>query len=451
VTQEFLAERRFDTSDDTLCCSTELRKNMSAGNSSKNLRPTETRAYSERPLKRPIAHDETLRAPAITTAVTPAQAGGVRSTVLPRIENVDGTRRLVIEGRPRYEELRHLGAGGQALVTLAHDHDIDRTVAVKRLLPERRDDASVLRFAEEIRAVGRLEHPNVVPIHDVGVDEHGQYFFVMKHIEGETLESIIARLRAGDEDYLRRYTFEYRLQICYEVLRGVEHAHALGILHRDLKPGNVMVGPLGEVVVMDWGLAKLSGDTGSALSVRAPASAVAERARLFETHAGALLGTPAYMAPEQAAGRIEALDVRSDIYSLAVMFYEFLSLLHPRRHCSTVAEMISEVVQTPIEKGPAISDFLRAGVPAALAHFVRHGLHHDPALRYSSVAAMRQRLAAVRDGMAPVECYLTLTQRTLAAASRGANRHPTALLAILVTTAVGLVAGLGTLAWALMH
>ncbi|HWE27958.1 MAG TPA: serine/threonine-protein kinase, partial [Polyangia bacterium] len=249
------------------------------------LSTTKTLAYADR-ARKPAALDETLAAPASPTlSAGTTLVSGVRSTVLPRLERRGEAQKVVVDGRLRYEPVRALGAGGQAEVTLARDHDIDRAVALKRLLPERNDEASVLRFAEEIRAVGQLEHPNIVPIHDVGVDAEGRYFFVMKYVEGETLESIIGKLRAGDEAYQRRYTAEYRLQICNEILRGVEHAHALGIVHRDLKPANIMVGALGEVVIMDWGLAKRIGEP----EPRAVAAAAAsdERARLFQTQVGA--------------------------------------------------------------------------------------------------------------------------------------------------------------------
>jgi serine/threonine protein kinase len=409
---------------------------------SKDPPPAVTLAYSDRSRKPEAALDDT--AVAQKSASTLSLAGSVRSTVLPRVERSQGIPRVVVEGRPRYEALRSLGSGGQAEVTLTQDHDINRTVALKRLLPERKDDASVLRFAEEIRTVGQLEHPNIVPIHDVGVDEQGNYFFVMKHVEGETLETIIERLRAGDAAYLRQYTPEYRLQICNEILRGVEHAHALGIVHRDIKPANIMVGSLGEAVIMDWGLAKRLGDAEAARATEASAatkSASSERARLFETQSGALMGTPAYMAPEQAAGRLDAIDARSDIYSLALTFYEFLSLRHPRRHCATLAEMIASVMHEPIKQMKVIGDFTDAGAPAALAHFVRHGLDADPAKRYQSAAQMRARLDAVRDGKAPIECYVTFTQRVLDSTSRGANRHPYLLAGVLGIGALGLAGG----------
>ena len=421
--------------------------------------PTGTLAYASRPRRGSVELDQTLQTVADATQPDPlavvALDGSARSTVLPRVEHVEGTRRIVTAGRPRYEDLARLGSGGQAHVVLARDHDIDRKVAVKRLRPDVADEGAMLRFAEEVRVVGQLEHPNVVPIHDVGVDHNGHYFYVMKHVEGETLEQVIARLRAGDPEYLARYTSAYRAQICYEVLRGVEHAHSLGILHRDLKPSNIMVGRLGEVVVMDWGLAKSNGSLG-ALEPRdapgaGPAVAAGGRDRLFETQSGALLGTPAYMSPEQAAGHFDALDARSDIYSLAVVFYELFCLRHPRRAAGSLAAVLVAVASEPIALSQLVGDFVASGAPAVLAHFVRHGIEHDPAARYPSVTAMRERLARVRDGKAPIECQISLVKRALDGVSHGVDRHPIVTTAILVIVALGVLGCLGAAVWLLVR
>jgi serine/threonine-protein kinase len=245
-------------------------------------------------------------------------------------------------------------------------------------------------------------------------------------------------LRAGDPAYHARYTHEYRVQIINEILRGVQHAHEQGILHRDLKPANIMIGSLGEVVVMDWGLARSVNANGAADVARPnrPEAATAT-ARMFETQAGALVGTPAYMSPEQASG--QPLDERSDVYSLAVMFYEFLSLCHPRAECTSVAEMIASVCSEPISRAKLLREFTAAGAPAALSHFVRHGLDRDPERRYPSVAAMRGRLDAVRDGRMPIECHVTFVQRVLVTMSRVANNHPFLLLfAMLAVIAAGI-------------
>ena len=128
-----------------------------------------------------------------------APASAARTTVLPHVGDGDGAEiRLSIESRSRYEPTKLLGAGGMGEVVLVRDHDIERKVALKRLLPELTDPVILARFVDEIRTVGRLEHPNIVPIHDVGVDELGRYFFVMKYVEGETLEAIIEKLQAHD-------------------------------------------------------------------------------------------------------------------------------------------------------------------------------------------------------------------------------------------------------------
>jgi serine/threonine-protein kinase len=420
-------------------------------------KPTTTLAYSARtkptPAQAQSGIDDTVAAPTSATATAAAPlASQVRTTVLPRLSRASGTRAVVLDGKPRYEPLRKLGAGGQAEVTLAKDHDIDRTVAVKRLLPERRDDGSVLRFAEEVRTVGQLEHPNIVPIHDVGVDEAGQYFFVMKYVEGETLETVIEKLRANDPAYVAKYTPEYRVQIANEILRGVQHAHELGVLHRDLKPANVMVGSLGEVVVMDWGMAKrISDAAGDAEAPAVEAPAATERERLFQTQAGALVGTPAYMSPEQASGHVDKIDERSDVYSLAVMFYELFSLKHPRANCNTVAEMIASVSHEKIAIGKLMTDFLGAGAPAALAHFVRHGLGVDPKERYQTVADMRTRLDKVRDGTAGVECHVTFVQRILRGVSHAVDRYPMTLASLFILMMLATLFAVGFGVWKLVH
>jgi serine/threonine protein kinase len=216
-----------------------------------------------------MTEDATLLAPPpahtalAMTAVAPSKEGATfsppssaaRTTVLPHVAG-DGTRvELSLESRSRYEPTKLLGAGGMGEVVLVSDHDIDRKVAVKRLLPELTDPALLARFVDEIRTVGRLEHPNIVPIHDVGVDELGRYFFVMKYVEGETLESIIEKLRAGNPEYLARYSTEVRIEIFLGLLHALQYAHAQGVVHRDIKPANVMVGRFGEVVLMDWVIA----------------------------------------------------------------------------------------------------------------------------------------------------------------------------------------------------
>ncbi len=196
----------------------------------------------------------------------PAQAQARRSTVLPRVQWNGDRHDVVPFQRERFEEVRPLGQGGMGEVVLLKDNDIERLVALKRL-PEATDVDRLLRFVEEIRTVGQLDHPNIVPVHDVGIDHLGRYYFVMKHLQGDTLESIIEKLRQGDRAAHAHYTFPMRVQLFIGVLNALAYAHRKGFIHRDLKPANIMVGPYGEVTVMDWGLARridTSGDTAQA-------------------------------------------------------------------------------------------------------------------------------------------------------------------------------------------
>ena len=194
---------------------------------------------------------------------------------------------------------------------------------------------------EEIRTLAQIEHPNIVPIYDVGVDGQGRYFFTMKYVEGETLESVIRHLREGDPAYERRYPIERRFAIFLDVLRALAAAHERGVVHRDVKPSNVMVDGRGRVFVVDWGIAKL------ASADRRASQQSMERGALA-TRAGALVGTPSYMSPEQASGRNDLLDSRSDLYSAAVLFHELLTLEHylgdkPSSEQLLVAVILQEV------------------------------------------------------------------------------------------------------------
>jgi serine/threonine-protein kinase len=320
-----------------------------------------------------------------------------------------------------------LGHGGMGEVLLVEDQDIARPVAVKRLLPEMSDPAVLARFVDEIRIVGRLEHPNIVPIHDVGVDELGRYFFVMKYVEGETLESIVDKLAAGDPAYLRKYTYERRIEIFIGLLHALEYAHAHGVVHRDVKPANVMVGRYGEVVLMDWGVAK------STASARDPVAGAEgeitaegdKRGRLFATRVGSIIGTPAYMAPEQARGENDRVDHRCDLYSAAVVFHEMISL----RHYLADAASLEALLTTVGAEQRSFVQLLNARhpdhrPPAELVHFVHKGLSLDPSRRFQSAREMIDELQKILEGDIAVQCHVTFTKRTARELGRFVDRRP---------------------------
>jgi serine/threonine-protein kinase len=214
----------------------------------------------------------------------------------------------------RYQLLRLLGTGGMGEVYAARDETLGREVAIKRV---RGEASSVLigRFLREARIQGCLDHPAIPPVHELGRGDDGRPFIVMKRLTGTTLATILSQEALVDPEYSRVRLLRAFADVCI----AVEFAHAHGVIHRDLKPSNIMLGEFGEVYVLDWGIAKVVGDTD-------PAIADVQRAsteRGDETVAGAVVGTPGYMAPEQLAAR--EIDGRADVYSLGCVLFEILT------------------------------------------------------------------------------------------------------------------------------
>ena len=191
-----------------------------------------------------------------------------------------------LSGTP-YEILGTIGQGGMGTVFLARDRELDREVALKVVQIPPADTEDTDRMLREARILARLEHPGIVPVHDVGVLPDGRAWYVMKRVRGSRLD-----------EHARTLSLPDRLRAFERICEAVAFAHAHGVIHRDLKPENVMVGPFGEVLVMDWGVAKLSGE--------------GERR-------GTIAGTPGYMAPEQERGEVERIDERTDVYALGAI------------------------------------------------------------------------------------------------------------------------------------
>src|SRR5262249_38742422 len=243
------------------------------------------------------------------------------------------------EGGPirKYEKKTTIGKGGMGEVLKVLDRDLRREVAMKMLRPQREGTVSaedVFRFMKEAQATGRLEHPNIIPVHDLGVDGQGRIYFTLKYVQGVSLKEVIkGRNENGTLENGRRFreafNARHMIEIFISVCQGVAYAHSKNIIHRDLKPENVMLGKFGEVLVMDWGLAKVLSrgksaqpqpgvETALDLSLRPTLDA----SMTLEVD---IAGTPSYMSPEQASGKNSELDERTDVYSLGAMLYEMLS------------------------------------------------------------------------------------------------------------------------------
>jgi len=283
----------------------------------------------------------------------------------------------------RYRLLRRLGQGGMGTVYLAEDEDLGREVALKVLFLLDAAGEAARHLLAEARLLARLEHPNIVPIHDVGTLPDGRVFYVMTYVRGKRLDAWWAGTPSRP----------VHLRLFQKICDAVEFANARGIVHRDLKPENVMVGPFGEALVMDWGVAKV---------------------RDASEAGGAVVGTPAYMAPEQARGDVQGIDARTDVYALGAILYYLLSG-RPPYDASTgasVLEVISRRPPRPLrEVDPAIPRPLQAICSRAMAR--------EPRERYATAREISEDIDRFLDRL-PVRAH---RETPLERASRFVDRN----------------------------
>jgi tetratricopeptide (TPR) repeat protein len=297
----------------------------------------------------------------------------------------------VPEVRDRYTLIRLHATGGIGRVWLAHDDSLGRDVALKDLRPDRGAQPAVAaRFLKEARITGQLEHPGIVPIYEVGRRSDDEPpFYTMRFVRGHTLSEAVAGYhRRRSEGVAGPLELRGLLGAFVAVCNAVAYAHSRGVLHRDLKPSNVVLGDFGEVVVLDWGLARLLGQADGDLG----GPVVEADSGASETVQGQVLGTPAYMAPEQAEGRLDLLSQTTDVYGLGAMLYAILTGRPPFAGGET-ATLLRQVIHDE----PARPRSVQADVPAALEAVCLKALARQPQDRYASakdLAAEVQRWLA---------------------------------------------------------
>ncbi|MFO0643370.1 MAG: serine/threonine-protein kinase [Polyangiaceae bacterium] len=378
----------------------------------------------------------------------PRIEGRARTTVVPRVDRDHSGVRLVPRTEARYRIEAVVGEGGMGEVTRAFDKDIGRSVAMKRMHDRAVSEALVARFVDEVHTLGKLQHPNIVAIHDVDVSDDGRLFFTMPLVDGRPLDAVIEDLRRGDPATVAAFPLSKRLDVFAGVVDALGHAHARDVVHRDVKPANIMVGPYGEVVLLDWGIARLgASETDDPRGEPEGAAASGRRA----TAHGQVLGTPGYMAPEQARGDVSAIGPATDLFAAFVTLYELLTLA-PYVKADTVEGALAEIAAKP---APPIHDpaYLPEGhpaVPAEIRHFLRHGLAPSPDLRYPSAADVLATLAAIRSGDFRVECPVTFSKKLGTELFRFMDRRPRTALALLAATPLAFVLALVTLAFVLL-
>ena len=305
----------------------------------------------------------------------------------------------------RYHSFATLGVGGNGTVQACIDPHLGREVALKVLHPKLREDMKAQRrFIREAHIMALIEHPNVLPLHEMGKREDGTVYFTMKRIRGECLHDIINGLKVGDSAYCEAYPLHRMVDIFASIGHAVAFAHSRHIIHRDLKPENIYIGSFGEVQVCDWGLARMLGD-------------VEQEELQGVTMDGTVMGTPHYMAPEQISGRISELDERTDIYALGVILYQMLTFNRPFTGDSIGSIMDAVLKQDqvpPSKKAPA------QRIPLELDAICAEAMHKEQVDRYQSVHDLLADISNWQVGRPVSVCPVSPLRR----AWKWCQRHP---------------------------
>ncbi|MEM7308220.1 MAG: tetratricopeptide repeat protein [Planctomycetota bacterium] len=342
----------------------------------------------------------------------------------------------------RYRVEREVGQGGMGVVVRVRDGELGRSLAMKvtsstpaRAASSAAEARRLGRFLAEARVTAQLEHPGIVPVHELGVDPEDRPYFTMRLVEGRDLDAVFGAIRDGRDEWTQTRALGLLLKVC----EAVGYAHDKGVLHRDLKPANVMVGSFGEVYVVDWGLSRIEGrEDPRDLRLR-PAEAEAEAGESpLRTMEGDVVGTPAFMPPEQARGELDRVDRRADVYSIGAILYQLLAghapysppTLPPR---AVLAQLLAGPPEPIRARNPA--------APAELEAICEQAMARDPAERYADVSEL------ARDLRAYLENRVVRAHRTGALVElRKWVRRNRALAAALALSILGLAtaASLGT-------
>ena len=316
------------------------------------------------------------------------------------------------------------------------DCDTARDLAMA-LLSENSDDETTVesRFIHEARITANLEHPNIVPIHDIGIDKDGKPYFTMKLIEGETFAHILTKIGKNEPDYAEKYNLRHLLSIFLKVCDAIDFAHSKGIIHLDLKPENIQIGNYGEVLVLDWGLAKIISDVADPDSLRPITDQnleeLSKNTNYDKTLDGEIKGTPGFMAPEQAAGHNSQRTPVTDVYALGTMLYTILTLCKPIK-VTDIQQALDDTVAGRIipvtDRNPA------RDVPKPLAAITMKAMALSPNERYQTVKELIHDVDAFLGGYVTKAEDATLIRHCVLLVKR--NKLTSTAIALLIISVI---------------
>ncbi|OGV71136.1 MAG: hypothetical protein A2283_23690 [Lentisphaerae bacterium RIFOXYA12_FULL_48_11] len=387
---------------------------------------------------------------------------------------------LTAEQGRKYQLGDIVAQGGMGAILHAKDANLRRNVAMKVMLdPDKAGKEQILRFIQEAQVTSQIEHPSIVPIYELGVDASGDVFYTMKFVKGRSLQDILEKIRAGDAETIKNYPLSRLLNIFQKVCDAMAFAHSKRVIHRDLKPENVMVGDYGEVQVMDWGLAKVlqrkakKSLRGKSPEFRVPGSGLGIQSKIgnqessignaaidsvrgdevgevLKTMDGSIMGTPGFMSPEQALGKTDEIDERTDIYALGSILYNILTLhvsVTGRNLDEILANVASGRIKKPTEYNrkesgnisrltsyTSLPHLPNGRVPDSLSAVAMKALEVGTHRRYQSVKLLQKEIESYQGGYATgAEMAGTWRQFALFVKRHKAVTSLVCLISILIT------------------
>lgn len=313
---------------------------------------------------------------------------------------------------PRYEYIKELARGGMGKISLVRDKDLNRDIVIKSLHTNIKQSDTIEQFIQEAKIIGKLEHPNIIPIYDFGIHQDS-LFYTMKFVNGKTLREIIQDIRVNQKAQIN-YTWTVRVNIIQKICEALEYAHQNNVIHLDLKPENIMIGEFGEVMVMDWGISKVF-------------DGVCDIDKSKNNINDTLSGSPAYMSPEQVTNP-EMVDYKADLFSLGSLMYEFFSLQKPYTG-TDIKKVLTSIVKDDPKPLSKIKRIPQKPIPAELSYIVEDAMRKDPNKRHDSAKHLKEDLQKFLEGTYPCLCPRTAMKRAAMALSRVIDAYPMLFMA----------------------